>query len=105
MIHWIKHRKGMKMKSKNYYAELKKKQKGVICKWVPVKGDRVNYSAIIGEPPDSFNHEVLSVFPTSSGYMVAFISEKRAHVAIKSLTKYEESAMPLHKGIISENNE
>lgn len=97
MIHWMKHRKGMAMKSKDYYDELKKKQKGVICRWVPVKGDRVNYSSIIGEPPDSFNHEVLSIFLAASGRMVAFISGKRAHVAIEALTKYEESAMPLHK--------
>lgn len=55
--------------------------------WVPKKGDVVAYHPIIGEPAESNGHTVESVFPAASGHMVAFISGKRAHVAIEALSR------------------
>jgi hypothetical protein len=54
--------------------------------WVPERGQMVNYHSIIGGDVTSRGHLVESVFPAASGHMVAFISNKRAHVAIEALT-------------------
>lgn len=69
------------MNSKDYHERLKS---GV---WVPQKGDTVAYHPKIAGPAESNGHTVLSVFPAASGHMVAFITGKRAHVAIESLSK------------------
>lgn len=54
--------------------------------WVPERGQMVNFHSIIGGEITSRGHLVESVFPADSGHMVAFISNKRAHVVIEALT-------------------
>lgn len=69
------------MNSKDYQERLKT---GV---WVPKKGDIVAYHPIIAGPAETNGHTVTSVFPAASGNMVAFITGKRAYVAIEALSR------------------
>lgn len=66
-------------------------QKGV---WVPQKGDTVAYHPIIAWPAESNGHTVQSVFPDASGQMVAFITGKKAYVAIEALSKCDPRTGP-----------
>lgn len=71
------------MKAIDYYNALKSGD------WVPKTGDTVDYHPKIGNPAKSFSHVVKSVFPGGSGYMVAFISEKRGHVDLDALSEHK----------------